>query len=450
MDMPTQIPFGAPSAAKQPTRKINVVVQFLDGFELTALSTKYDEAEQAVRDRFDVGDGKTVEFQRQFGVGWVIVTPSAWKEQLESEQGTPVYRVRITNTRAAVPASGGSTASGAVARTAHESPACETTAQRRRGDSDEANGDAILRIAPSAINCPPKVTFTVKTLTGKMVADVKLVLENLEGIPTDEQRLIFAGVPLSNYRALESCDIVYGAIMHLVLALSGGKPVIYLFPPAHLPSATVSLSLSPEWEFSALYPVVDVKKDERSRPRVEWSVSASPDGSLVDLSSGLQLKYLFWEATTTGRTSSLTPEPSFHPSSPSLDRSNGVVLPFPSFLRHLDAALARLSLHTAARNDFLTYWMAHFTRIRDTGQQIAFRFVPQAEFARAAQLEVEPRPDVTTRVFLLFKGVDPRAANEGWRSAEEVDWVREVGLEEEKVRDEGLFRVLEWGGMEVL
>ncbi|BGP52280.1 hypothetical protein JCM10450v2_008251 [Rhodotorula kratochvilovae] len=438
----TQVPLGAPSAAMQPTRKINVFVHFVNELELTALSTNYEEAEQAIRDRFEVGDDKAVEFFREFAVGWARIAPSAWTEQLESERGTPVYRVQRTSLRKAVSPSIGSATGGADASSAHESPAHKLPAKRKRGDSEES------------------VTFQVKTLTGKTypltafqhskAEHVKLLLERLDGTPSEQQRLIFAGRALKDDRTLDSIGIEDGATMLMALTLRGGKPVIYLFPPAHLPSATVSLSLPPEWDVSALYPVVNVKKDERGRPRVEWTVSAAPDGSLVELSSGLELKYLFWEATTTGRTSSWTPEPSFHPSSPSLDRTNGVILPFNPFLAHLDAALARLSLHTAARNDFLTYWMAHFTRIRDAGQQVVFRFVPQAEFARAAELEVEPRPDVVTRAFLLFKGVDAGAASEGWRSAEQVDWVREVGIEEEKVRDESLFRVLEWGGMEVV
>jgi hypothetical protein len=40
--------------------------------------------------------------------------------------------------------------------------------------------------------------------------------------------------------------------------------------------------------------------------------------------------------------------------------------------------------------------------------------------------------------------------SEGWRKVEEVDWVEEVGVEQDKFGDEKLFRVLEWGGMEVL
>ncbi|GAA5897722.1 hypothetical protein JCM8208_000241 [Rhodotorula glutinis] len=253
----------------------------------------------------------------------------------------------------------------------------------------------------------------------------------------------------------------YGeCVLEFETHLVGGKPVIYLFPPSSVPRAVVSLALSPEWTFSALYPDVDIIKDvveegaERVKERVEWVVAAEPDGSLVELSSRLELSYLFWEATSTGIITSspshaaqqVDREPSFHPSSPSLDPSNGVVLPFSPFLAHLDAALSSLTLHTSARNDFITFWLPHFTRIRDAGHDVLFRFLPQAEYARAAQLDVGPKPDVVTRVFLLFKGVETGTAS--GTSAAEVDWASVVGVDEVKARDESLFRVLEWGGME--
>ncbi|KAJ8291280.1 ATP-dependent RNA helicase eIF4A [Rhodotorula toruloides] len=189
-----------------------------------------------------------------------------------------------------------------------------------------------------------------------------------------------------------------------------------------------------------------VWEDQMKEP---WTVSAQPDGSLVDLASGLELAYLFWEAESYKTMSNTPSQLAFDPSNPSLDVSNGCALPFAAFLAHLDKTLAALSLHTAARNDFVTYWLSHFTRIRDAGQHIGFRFLVQADYERAARLDVEPKPDVVTRVFLLFKGVDAEDASE-WKKADEVDWVEEVGVQVDKIRDESLFRVLEWGGMESL
>lgn len=183
------------------------------------------------------------------------------------------------------------------------------------------------------------------------------------------------------------------------------------------------------------------------------TVSAAPDGSLVELSSGTALSYLFWEAHSTG---DLTPtsiatekatkltQP-FNPNLASLTPTNSLALPFADLLPYLDATLKSLTLHTSARNDFSTYWLPSFARIHNRGQRIALRFVEQAAYQQAAKLEVEPEPDVVTRVFMLFKGVQQGEV----RGEESFDWSKIVGVED-GADDATKFRVLEWGGMEVL
>lgn len=86
---------------------------------------------------------------------------------------------------------------------------------------------------------------------------------------------------------------------------------------------------------------------------------------------------------------------------------------------------------------------------------IALRFLPQYAYERAAPLEVTPLPDVMTRVFMLFKGV-PEDQLANWSAAQtraDADvawWVGVVGVDVARAQDASLFRVLEWGGMEVV
>jgi len=40
-------------------------------------------------------------------------------------------------------------------------------------------------------------------------------------------------------------------------------------------------------------------------------------------------------------------------------------------------------------------------------EYVALRFLPQASYEQAAQMRVSPAPDVVTRIFMLFRGVDP-------------------------------------------
>ncbi|KAI0246381.1 hypothetical protein BJV78DRAFT_1255092 [Lactifluus subvellereus] len=314
---------------------------------------------------------------------------------------------------------------------------------------------------------PAPVTISDPGLLTKKIVELYETIDAKTGYSSSNSRLTFGGQMMEIGQTLANYNVSSGDAIMVMPVTRPRKPVIYLYPPSSLSHVTVQLSLTPSWCFSAVYPPPQpvIPHDERqSAQSLTWTVAAEPDGTLVDRTTGTEVSYLYWEAIA--KSHLVTPDASrastpvgdaetFDPSRPSVSPGDSILLPISKVPGYLDAALKALTLHTEARTSFITYWLPDLLK----HEYVALRFLAQESYEQAAPMRVSPTPDVVTRVFMLFRGV-AAADVELWQSASALaptvaapdgatSWARVVGVEAERASDRALFRVLEWGGMEV-
>ncbi|EUC55128.1 ubiquitin family protein, putative [Rhizoctonia solani AG-3 Rhs1AP] len=294
---------------------------------------------------------------------------------------------------------------------------------------------------------------------------IHIIIKICPGIKRELQQRMYPGLPEGGFHL--SCNgtimgdgdtlarhrIENGDEIEVMPIRTGGKPVIYLFSPLPILDVRVQLSLVKAWRFSAIYPPTPITSpsDDSLGEAISWTVDTRPDGSLLDHLTNREVAYLFWEAHTSPKLPISPPTTpsrllSFDPARPSILPSDSALLPFDKVTGYIDDALLAMELHAEARTSFITYWLPNLSK----HTHIAIRFLPQDQYEESAPLCITPAPEITTRVFMLFMGVEESELG-AWEAAKvpAEEWSRIVGVDKVKAKDVNLFRALEWGGMEV-
>jgi hypothetical protein len=113
-----------------------------------------------------------------------------------------------------------------------------------------------------------------------------------------------------------------------MMFMATAKPVIYLYPAR---PTDVTVTLDYNGKLRSTYP----KYDDG------WSVTAYPDGTIVNHADGLEYSYLFWDGDSPMR----------------FDFSSGFVVKGADSAEFLREKLAYMGLTPREYNEFIVYWM---------------------------------------------------------------------------------------------
>ncbi|HHW49806.1 MAG TPA: hypothetical protein GXX14_14475 [Clostridiaceae bacterium] len=178
---------------------------------------------------------------------------------------------------------------------------------------------------------------------------------------------------------------------------TAAKPVIYLYPEETI---DVTVKLNYNGEVTCTYPAYNEG----------WTVTAYPDGTLINQKDGKEYSYLFWEGNSNIK----------------FDMSKGFIVKGEDTAEFLRDKLEYIGLTPKEYNEFIVYWLPKMQN--NPYNLITFQ---NEEYTENAELEIIPEPDSILRVFMAYKPLK-----------------KAISIEEqilEPFQRKG-FTIVEWGG----
>lgn len=183
---------------------------------------------------YNIYDGVTIKCTE---LKWkTVVEPRPKRSKVKEDIGT--ITIQFPNDRTLeLPIKGSETIKNIIARCCDHSDEedCQLSFESRNLSRDLTFAETGIAFGSRFKFVDDRMQIFVKTLTGKIipvyahqsseVEHVKQLIENKEGVPVDQQRLIFDGKQLEDNKTLKDYKIQNKSTIHLVLRLRGGLEV---------------------------------------------------------------------------------------------------------------------------------------------------------------------------------------------------------------------------------
>lgn len=298
------------------------------------------------------------------------------------------------------------------------------------------------------------INIVIKTLTderfniivkeNELISNVKaIVAEKLEFSCIDSFNLFYSGKCLASEETIQTYGIIENSILHLVLSLRGGKPVILFYPPKDSKELEVKtvLDLHPDCSYTSLLP-----KPEKEGNRIVWNsiIQNNPDSSDI-IVNGRKHKYLFYEFENENSEyiSSLIGLQSISSHFNQSYLINGME----EYEDWCYNVLSKIGLKEKDIDDFMTFWADN---VYKNGPYVIARIVPETDLNKCCSLDIETA-DVKTNIRRVYVSMIICKKLPDWiKTSEMIDWKKKVVVPEyfkpiEYPEDQ--LTVIEWGGM---